>query len=453
LGRSWWSAPLLGLAAGAVVACGSLLEVENPNNVKGEDITRPAAGTALANGVQALTAHGVNAASLVYHAATDELAWKGSRDGWRELDQGQISNAYNEFTDGTYRTTEGVNGNLSEARWEADEAVKILEAQDADGSIADRADLARVYFYGAIAYTTIADIYDDWVLSDRRTPGMPTGPDNMGSYYDTAADYLTKGLAIATAVNNSELTVAIRAMRARAYFDHAIWETVNPARAGAGLVNSTSPHVAAAVSDANAALALMSGNPDYEYRFTFSVNTGASAHGQWIASRQEMRLGGTYVKLHPTDPTWLDSVVLRDPIDNSRSQIVDKIQKRIRAEKTYAGYTVVSAREMHLILAEAALAAGDVPGFQTAINNLRDLDGLPDWTPASGVTAQGMLVYSREANLFLQTRRLSDEYRFGVPSPEWLSGAQLLTSPGMFFPIPATECLSNPNITAEKCST
>jgi hypothetical protein len=437
--------------AGAVVGCGGLLDVENPNTVKGEDVALPAAGVALANGVQALVAHGVNGAAIVYHTMTDELAWKGSRDGFRELDQGKISNAYNEFTDGFYR--DYAAGSLSEGRWLADEAIKILEAQDADGSIVSRLSLARVYLYGAIAYVTIANVYDDWALSDRRTPAPPTGPDNMGTYYDTAIDYLNKGLTIATAVGDAPHVTAIRAMRARANFDRAIWATVNPARAGAGLV-TTSSYTTAAVADAQAALALMAGSPDYEFRFTFSVSTGQSAQGSWIASRQENRLGGAYVALHPTDPTWLDQVVLMDPIDNTTpSPIVDRIQKRFRSEGVYSGYTVVSAREMHLILAEAALAGSDVTGFQTAINNLRDLDGLTDWTPASSVTAQDMLIYSRQSNLFLETRRLSDHYRFNVASPEWSGGAQVLASPGLFFPIPATECLSNPNIGAANCST
>jgi hypothetical protein len=437
------------MLAGAVVGCGGLLEVENPNNVKGEDIELPAAGAALANGVQSLVAHGVNGAAIVYHTMTDELAWKGSRDGFRELDQGKISNAYNEFTDGFYR--DYASGNLSEGRWLADEAIAILEAQDADGSIVDRLSLARVYLYGAIAYVTIANVYDDWALSNRREPGMPTGPDNMGSYYDTAIDYLNKGLAIATSLNNGEHILAMTAMRARANFDRAIWATVNPARGGAGLVTPSS-YTAAAVADAQAALALMT-SPEYEYRFTFNVGTGQSAQGAWIISRQENRLGGAYVMLHPTSPTWLDTVLLRDPIDNSRSAIVDRIQKRFRSEGTYNGYTVVSGREMRLIIAEAALANSDVAGFQTAINGLRAIDALPDWTPASTVTAQNMLVYSRQANLFLMTRRLSDHYRFNIASPEWISGAQVVANPGMFFPIPATECLSNPNIGAANCST
>jgi hypothetical protein len=447
-------APLLGLLLLGITACGDLLEVENPNNIKGEDIELPAAGTALANGVQALVAHGVNGAAIIYHVASDEMEWSGSRDGFREIDQGKLSNAYNEFTDGFYR--DYASGNLAEGRWMADEAIRILEAQDANGSIRNRLDLARVYLYGAIAYVTIANVYEDWAFSDapKREWGQPVGRANMGTLYDKAITYLTKGLAIADAVGDLNHRRAIRAMRARANFDRAIWATVNPPRKGAGLVDGNSPYVNAAIADAQAALALMAGAPDYEYRFTFNVNTGSSAQGAWIISRQENRLGRTYVQPSPTSPTWLDQVVIMDPIDNRPSPIVDRIQKRFRSEGVYAGHTVVSAREMHLILAEAALAKGDIPGFQTAINNLRALDGLTPWSPASPVSARDLLIHSRQTNLFLQTRRLSDHYRFNVPSREWLTGSQALnpnTAP--FFPIPATECLSNPNIGREKCST
>lgn len=447
-GRPSWGAPMLGLLLAGAIGCGNLLEVENPNNIKAEDIELPAAGTALANGVQSLVAFGVNGAALIYHVATDEMEWSGSRDGFREIDQGKLSNAYNEFTDGFYAT-------VPEARWMADEAIRVLEAQDANGSIRNRLDLARVYLYGAIIYVTIANVYDDWVISDapKREWGQPIGPANMGQLYDKAITYLTKGLAIADALGDLTHRRAIRAMLARANFDRAIWATVNPPRAGGGLVDGNSSYVTQAVTHAQGALALLSGAPDYEYRFLFSASTGSPAQGAWINSRQENRLGRTYVAPHPTSPTWLDQVVIRDPIDNRASPIVDKIQKRFKSEGVYVGYTVVSARELHLILAEAALARNDIPGFQTAINNLRALDGLTAWTPASPVSARDLLIHSRQTNLFLQTRRLSDHYRFNVASREWLPGAQTLVNPGIFFPIPATECLSNPNIGREKCST
>lgn len=446
-GRSAWSAPLLGLLAVTLVGCGGLLEVSNPNNIKGDDVELPAAGTALASGALARVAFGVNGSSLPYHTATDELEWSGSRDGWRELDQGKLSNAFNEFIDGA------VNSGfprMAEGRWLADEAIKVLETQRDAGTIVNRQDLARAYLYGAIAYVHIANVFDDFALSDRAEAAPPVGRANMGSFYDTAIDYLTKGLAIAT----GELAHTTRAMRARANFDRAIWEQISPPpKGGAGLVSATSSYVAAAVADAQAALA-SAPSPGWRFQFLWSSATGSNQHGAEIVSRQEMRLGPTYVKPSPTAPTWLDEVVLMDPIDNKPAPIVDAIQKEFRAGGFFPPYTVVSTRELHLILAEAALAGVGAAGtFQININNLRALDGLSDWTPASSVSAADLLQHSRQSNLFLQTRRLSDHYRFGVPSREWLSGAQALTRPGTLLPISATECLANPHIGAANCST
>jgi hypothetical protein len=160
------------------------------------------------------------------------------------------------------------------------------------------------------------------------------------------------------------------------------------------------------------------------------------------------------VALHPTDPTWLDQTVLLDPIDNVPSPFVHATQRAFKAAVLYPTYTVVSAREMHLIIAEARLAQGDNPGFATAINNLRAIDALTAWNVVTPqVPALTLLIHSRQTNLFLQTRRLSDHYRFGVPSPEWQAGSQALTSPGQFLPITLVECLSNINIGAAKCST
>lgn len=443
-GRASWGAPLLGLlCAAAFTGCGSLLDVSNPNNVLGEEVEKPQVGANLANGVLARVAHGVVGEALVYQVATDEFAWKGSRDGFRELDQGKLSNAFNEFTDGFFSA-------LAQARWMADEAIAVLEAQDAADPplIANRTDLARTYLYAAIAYVSIANMFDDWALSDRRISVAPVGAANMGGFYDTAISYLTKGLAISgiTATQRRDLT----AMRARANFDRAIWETVNPPRGGAGIV-TTSTYVTAAVADANAALALNA--TDWAFQFTFSSGTGSSGQGAWINSRQENRLGGTYVKLHPTDPTWTDTTVLMDPVDNIPSPFVHATQRAFKAGVLFPSYTVVSAREMYLILAEAALAASDLSAFENAIDDLRDFDGLSDWDPGDPVPALTLLTHSRQANLFLQSRRLSDHYRFSVPSVEWQAGSQALTSPGIFLPIAAVECLANTEIGAGKCST
>lgn len=436
-GRSRWSASLLALAAVGLAGCSSLLEVDNPNNIKAEDTQKPVAATSLVNGAQRQVSFGVTAVYLVIGEISDELEWVGSRDAWLELDQGKVSNGYNEFTDAAMPP-------LAAARWLADYAIRTTDSLNTAAALDDPTDLARAYLWGAIAYTSIADWFDDFVFSNKDSAGTPIGHANMVGLYDVAEGYLTTGLGIANAAGDANLALAIQAMRARERFAKAVWSKT----AAGGMVNAAD--VAGAASDAQAVLNATT-DPDWKFEFTYNSVTGSSDPGGWINSRHEMRLGPPYVEQVPTNK-W-GATTLMDPIDNVKDPAVDAIQTKFKADDLYPTYTVVSAREMWLIRAEAALAAGNTGAFQTAINSLRDLDGLTDWTGAVGQpTALAMLQYERQANLFLTGRRLADQYRFGIPATNWNAGSQALTQPGLFLPITARECLSNPNIGAEKCS-
>lgn len=439
-GRSW-SAPLVALVAAAGLAgCGNLLDVENPNNVAADDVTLPVAATALVNGAQQRVSFAVNGTLLVYSEATDELEWCGSRDGWLELDQGKLSNGYNEFTDSYYPL-------VARARWMADFAIKTLEQQQAAGTLISTTNLARAYLWAGVIYTTAADMFDDIVIgSDRDSAGPAIGEAAMRGLYDTAIGYLTTGLGLATGT----LAVDIRMMRARAAFNQAVWDRVhNPKRAGGGIV-AAGANVTAAVADAQAALAAAP-NATYRLQFTYSSATGSSEFGGWIGSRQEMRIAPTYAARVGSNK-W-GATTLMDPIDNVIDPRVDAEQKAYAAASTYWPMTITSTREMHLILAEAAMA-GVATGAtaQTHINNLRALNSLGAWDGATPAP-QTMLAYERQSNLFLMGRRLSDHYRFSITSPQWLSTSQALSAPGTFLPITARECLSNPLIGAAKCST
>ncbi|HEX9580362.1 MAG TPA: hypothetical protein VF970_04580 [Gemmatimonadales bacterium] len=444
-GRSVWSAPVLGLLAGGLLGCGGLLDTTNPNNVPIEAIQDPTAGAALTNGALRQVGFGVAAVHLVYATATDELDWVGSRDGWRELAQGKFSNGYNEFTDASMP-------NLAEGRWLADEAIKTLEAQQTAGSLVSPLDLAKGYMWGALAYITIADMFDDWALSDKRTSAAPVGQAAMGGFYDVAIGYLTKAVPLAgTLASSNALAVQVRGMRARANFSRAIWDLVGQRPISANrMVSGASSYVTAAVADAQAVLANVP-SADWTFKLNWSAATGEPDHSAWIQQRQEMRIGRVYAQPSATAPTWLDNTVLLDPINTTtKAAVVDATQKAYKVR--YSSYTVASAREMHLILAEAALQGAATGGtFTSHINNLRAIDaGL---TAFSGqITDEAMLVYSRQANLYLQGRRLADHYRFRLAAPDWLPGSQGLSG-GWFFPITARECLANSEITAAGCST
>ena len=94
------------------------------------------------------------------------------------------------------------------------------------------------------------------------------------------------------------------------------------------------------------------------------------------------------------------------------------------------------------MLAESALASGDMEGFANHVNMIREgLDGL---TAYSGqIPAMEILQHERRANLFLQYKRLQDHYRFGVPSSNWLPGSPAMTTPGTMLPITRIEILAN----------
>ncbi len=437
-----WILPVAGvfLLGWTLGAC-NLLEVNNPNNLVEEDLNNPAAAEAMANGVEATVTRAVGAIMAPYGTVSDELTWVGSRDAWGQLDLGNVDDPFNEFTDAAFPY-------VAEARWWADDVIKRLEQFQQEGKLRDRIQLARAYLYGAVIYITIADMFDDFAFSDRQEPGPPIGRDGIPALYDKAVNYLDNALPIAQAEGEASMQKAILTLRARAKYDKALRNKIYP-----GNVDTANPLVndAGAVADAQAALALL-GTEDFAFKLDFDPSApdlinGAVSVGFQVNSRLELRFGNTYIE--PTDDNKrVKRVSFQDIIDPVVHPFMEKTIEDFVAAERYMDITVSSAREMHLILAEAALASGDEAGFTTHINHLRAMDGL---TPYSGqVPAIDMLKHARQTYLFLQGRRLADHYRFDVPSPEWQPVGTAVKKPGSFFPITITEIQANPLIGGSK---
>ena len=425
-----WRGPVLALAlAAGVSACGNILDVENPNNLVEADLATPTAATSLVNGASAVLARGIGAMLGIYSTITDEVRWTGSRDAWRELDQGELANPRNEFTDDAYRF-------ISEARWMTDEAVKRLEAFDAEKRLLDRSELARAYLFAAVAYVTIADMFDNFVISDRREASPPVGVANMVQFYDQAISYLDKGLAIAQATNKAELQTQILAMRARAKYSKALWQKLNPAGQ-----TPTDPLISDPGATADAAAALARMGTDFQFALTLSNDditvAGEASLAYNVNQRGELGIGTAFGTLGAT-PT----VNLKDPITGDPDPRIATQLTTFRANYVNQVIVLASAREMMLILAEAALDKGDIAEFTARINALRALNDLPAYT--GQVPAVELLEHSRRVNLFLQGRRLADLYRFGSEAPEWLPTSTAATRPGTFLPITCIEIRAHP---------
>lgn len=425
----------LALVVGAV-GCSNPLDVENPNNLVASDLNNPQGLESAVNGALSTTTNAVGDMIAPYAVATDQLQNIGSRDAWLQLDYGKIDNETNEFTDGAFPS-------VTEARYMADKAIRLAEQFDEEGTIPNRVDLARSYLYGALIYTTIGDMFDDFVIAEPGTEDAPPiGPSNMNTVYETALNYLSTGIGVAQAEGASSLVTRMTALQARIHFAMGVWNKLNPPgdTPSDPLVSSQE-----AVSAAESVLSRVDG--DWRWDLQYTASTVGNGMGGWISNNylNISQEGDPGIVDLDEGLTNVDSITFRDPIDtNVVPTMVEERVDGYSTEPQYEPITAVSAREMHLIVAEDHLANGDTADFVTELNELRSLDGLTPYDPdAHSVTPMEMLQYSRKANLFLQGRRLADMYRFGQQAPLWQSSSATVTTPGTFFPITITEIRSN----------
>jgi len=452
-GRGWLALGLT-LAVLTTAACEDPFDVDNPNNATEAQLDEPASAPALVNGAQAAVSRAASVIAAPYSVTTDELTWIGSRDAWNQMNFGRHDDPNNEFSDDAFDW-------VAQGRFMADRAINRASTFDEEGTLEDRTDLARAYLYGGIIYTIIADVYDDYVIPSSPTEeGQPIGADGMSTVYDQAITYLTEGLAVAQQEEATELEYRLLAMRARAQHARAVWDLLNPS---GSTPSDPLVDVQAAVEDARTVLDAV--GDDWMYRFTYNSATvpqsgnvpGFINVGFQVNQRGELQIGPDYVNVDPEDPTDIideddipgAGIILTDPIDDVPDPVVGAAIAEFIASGEFAPFTVTSAREMHLIIAEAALAGGDDAGdgmFATHVNAVRSLDGLSDYTGPGQIDPVELLEHERRVNLYLQVRRLADHYRFGSPSSNWQSSSAAVTTPGTFFPISISEIRSNPNV-------
>ena len=398
------------------------LDVDNPNSLLEGDLQDPSAAAALANGAWNASLRGVTYMMMPHAVATDESVWIGSRDAWYQIDKGGMTNVYNEFVDQAWPY-------ISEARWMSDKAVQILEGLGAD--LPNNQDLVLAYLSGAMVRVYIADMFEDFVYSDKTEAGTPVGAANMSTLYDEALTLLGKASSIATGDN----AVKVLSLVARTRHAKAVWGKVNP-------VNTASPYVSAGASEAAAAAAMMTA--DWKWRMNFSSSTVSNYMAGQINDRQEMDLFQNALVETATPGAGGDPQP-NDPVTGLPDSRMTATATEFRAGgggTSWTPVTITSLREMHLIIAESKKAGGDDAGCLAELNALRTFDSLDPYP--SGTDAGTALQHERRANLFLQSRRLSDMYRFNLTSTVW--DAVEKSPAGSFFPITISEIRSNPNI-------
>jgi hypothetical protein len=436
-------APVTMLAATLTLSACNLLDVSNPNNLIEESIRNEAAASAVVNGALSLVASSISQSWQPYLVASDEMYWIGSRDAWLSLDQGFVDDPLNEFIDGPFPA-------LGQARWMSDEAIEILTEHVAEnGSNAMKEDLARANLFSGIQYMIIGETQEDFAFSDKTEDGPAVGPANMFQVLDGAITRLDAAVSGANAVGNSDLAMRAMAVRARARQSRAIWDKINPAPSGNGLVNAAS-----AASDANAVIAAAGGaTADWTYNLTYSSGTVGNSMASWVNDRKENQIDKSIVTVNAAND--INGIALMDPVDNVADPAVIKWLNQWKGGSyldkggVYPELTISSTRLMHLILAENALAGGDNAGFTTHVNHIRAMDGS---TPYSGTpSAMDMMKHTRRVNVMLQGLRLADMYRFGAVDPRWDGNGAAKSKPGTMLPISIIEVRANCHLNGLGC--
>ncbi|UCC24286.1 MAG: hypothetical protein JSU98_11180 [Gemmatimonadales bacterium] len=419
------------LAVLALAGC-DILDVENPNNLVEESIRNQAAASAVVNGSEALVYSAISNVWQVYLLPTDDLVFIGSRDGWLELELGNLSNPNNEFIDAAFPA-------VAEARWMADEAVEIIDEHIAEGNDIGDADLlrARANLYAGLIYMIIGETMEDFAFSDKTESGPPVGPTNMQGVFDDAVGYLNTAVTAAQAADNEAVELQALMIRARAQHSRAVWGKIKPSISGNPLVND-----AGASADAMAALALLASNSALTptYSAVYDGATIGNSMASWINDRKENNIDSTLVVIAGNAAPDGIQVVLMDPIDDVEDPVVDSRVRAFRSDGLlYPNLDLATAAMMNLILAEAALEAEDSDDFAMYINATRG--GLTDFS--GQIAEQDMLIHARRVNLLLMGTRLHDMYRFGITDSHWLGTSVAITAPGTLFPISIMEIRAN----------
>ena len=424
--------PAIFLLLIAAWGCDSILDVENPNSLTSEDAESVASAPALANGVLSSLSSAAGTVLRSHGTVADEFTRIGTHDFYDPLNEGNLRDPANTLVDGPF-------GSAAEARWLGDFAIETLRGHVEAGQTSASRPLARSYLYTGLAYVLVADHFEDFAFSNRTVAAPPLGKENMGQVYDQAIAYFGEGLALAEGLGDQNLVLAFLASRARTRHARAIRQSLLTGTAAANpLVDD-----AQALQDITRFFQLAGPESDWRLTYTYSPSTVTNTLASTVNQRGEIMWQTDYV-LDPysdrVEDRW--TPVLRDPVDDIVDPVLSARIQEFRDGDAYTAVTAVSAEELHLIRAEAALARGDEAGFAEAVNRVRDrYAGLSPF--AGQVDALELLRHQRRVTLLVMGRRLHDHYRFGEPSSNWRLDSEAVREPGTLFPMGARELRAN----------
>jgi len=424
---------LTALSLFGVSACSDItsLKQENPGSLSVETLYVPANAQLLVNGAIGDFECAYNRYVVGSGLFTDELTVAISQSNNYDYDARRL------LTNHPYGTANcsspspstsqypGIYTPLSVARATADTALAKLEGWT-DDQVANRQKLmGQAATYAGYSLVLLGE-------------GMCSAAINLGpeiqppALFDEAVTRFTKAIAAATAANDAATLNLARLGRARAELDLG------------GATN-----LAAAAADAATIPA------------TFVANTSPDAIN---ARRQNLVfINISQSSFSTVDTSFRNVLVPGGTTQDPRVNVLDlgrtgtatgsKLFIPAKDNANNLPLRVGSYAEAQLIIAENAVATGDLPAAVTAINNARSRTaGLPAYVLPAGATAadvKAQIIEERRREFFLEGHRLGDLRRNNLPFTP-ASGAAYQYG-GVYgtqtcFPLPDVERINNPTI-------
>ncbi len=227
-----------------------------------------------------------------------------------------------------------------------------------------------------------------------------------------------------------------------------IWNSLNPtATVGGAMAFPNS------LADANFVIDATGG--DWQFDLDFSAASVACDMCSWINERKENQIDLSLVTVDASND--IDGISLMDPVSGVADlALIGRLNQwkggnYLDSGNQYASLTVTSERMMRVIVAEDALANGNVAAFEAQIDAIRALDGKVEFDSGGAVSDMDMLMHTRRVSVLLMGLRLGDMYRWGLTDPKWQSGSDAILTPGEMLPITIIEIRANCHLNGNGC--
>ncbi len=417
-----WSVLVLVLALNSCDALDNLISVEAPSQVAAEDLDNPANADLMVNSAinefRCALVHFISAGAYVgnewgvgHNQGGSNYVWYDARtfepQGWTAM---YATGDCSENQPNVYEP-------LSTARWMADDALQRLDFAWSEAEIPNRAELeAKAAAFAGYSLTLLGEAMC--------AAAIDGGPElTPADIFELADDRFDRAMTAAQSAGDDDILNVARVGRARAQ--------LNLGQSG---------------SAATIAASVPSG---FSYEFLYSSVDDATENKIYALMERELQATVEPMYRNMMFQGQPDPRVVAVDLGVQAPATTIDMWSTTKYTSLESPVPVATWEEAQLIMAEAALEAGQLQDAVDIINVLHAAVGLPDFVSADATEIRDQLIYERAAELFLEGQHMQDLERLNLPlvpapgTPAYHGG---VFSDQICFPLPEVEYLNNPNI-------